>query len=526
MTGNWSGQPGRLLRILSWAPRGLALLLAAAVAVALLAPRHSWFILPMQITWVVMVLVLAGYLLGGSFWRWLAKVVTRRPLAAVAGGTAVGALLVLVHLPLALIDFGWDARNVLWSAERLAAGSELSDGGLTYFAKYPNNIPLLALESVAATIGSWVGWAAEASVLAAQTVGVVLMLWCLGATMVHLGRPGAVWPVQALVVLLVGFNPHAAIPYSDLPTAAVVSVALWAAARAWAGRGWGWWVVALVGLVAAMSLKPYAVALALGALAFLPALARRRGRPVALLTAAGAGAALGVGVMVVHAGAAWLTGLSAERLEQIQDPYPVEHFLAMGTYDSQDPSPTRVYGGWSWEHASAMKHEPDPEVRKQISREKIVRQVGERGILGNLAFTSKKVAWTWGDGTFWAHGEGDDREQQPVLSGTSAQVQSWFIGSGHAYQQRTAGLLHGVWLGTLVITAAGLWRARAHPWMVAGSLTLLVLTGYLALFETRPRYLLALLPVLIVLAGLTTRTAVPTAEEPAVQRAGSGTGPS
>lgn len=62
--------------------------------------------------------------------------------------------------------------------------------------------------------------------------------------------------------------------------------------------------------------------------------------------------------------------------------------------------------------------------------------------------------------------------------------------------------------------------------MVAGSLTLLVLTGYLALFETRPRYLLSLLPVLFLMAGLTTRPGVPTTEQPAVQRLGSGAGPS
>lgn len=490
-------------RLLRWTPRALSILLALVAAVALVAPRNSWFVYPATTVWVATAVVLVLFVGGGRVGGRMARAVARRPWRAVAIGTAIGGLLVLAHLPLALIDFGWDARQVYWAAEKLTDGRGHSEGGTEYFAKYPNNIPLLALLYGATTLGSGLGLSYLTSMLAAQAAGVVVIIWCLGSTMVRLGRPGAVWPVQALATVLLGLNAQVAIPYSDLPTATFVALALWAAVRAWTGAGRGWWAVALAALVLAISLKAYAVALALGALALVPGLMRQRGRLRAGLLVLGVLAALVIGVLGVHSGAARLTELPEDRRAQAMEPYPVEHFLAMGTYDSQDPSPTRTYGAWNWEHASAMKHEPDQEVRKAISRQRIAQQVGERGVVGNLGFVAKKVAWTWGDGNFTAHGEGDDGARPGLLPGGWGQVQEWFIGSGEPYRQQVAPVVQGIWIAVLLLTAGGLWRARPHPWVTTCAATLLILTAYLSIFETRPRYLVALLPVLLLLTGLT-----------------------
>ncbi|QFG67947.1 hypothetical protein [Ornithinimicrobium pratense] len=492
-----------MTRVLHWMPRALSLMLAVVAGVALVAPRNTWFVFPVGAVWAATAVVLLAFIGGARTGNAMARAVARRPARAVALGTVLGGVLILAHLPLALIDFGWDARQVYWAVEKLADGRGLSQGGVEYFAKYPNNIPLLALMYGGVTIGSGLGLPVLAGMLAVQTAGMLVVLWCLGSTLVRLGRPGAVWPAQALATVLLGLNAQAAIPYSDLPTAALVALALWAVVRAWTGAGGAWWAVALAALVLAVSLKAYAVALALGALALVPALAQRRGRVRAGAVVLGVLATLVVGVVGVHAGAARFTELPEERRAQATEPYPVEHFLAMGTYDSQDPSPTRAYGAWNWEHASAMRHEPDPDVRREISRQKIGQQVGERGVVGNLEFLTKKVAWTWGDGTFAAHWEGDDRTQPGLLPGSWGQMQQWHIGSGEPYRQHVAPLVQGLWVAVLLITSVGLWRARAHPWVAACALTLLVLTAYLSIFETRARYLVALLPVLLLLTGLT-----------------------
>lgn len=410
---------------------------------------------------------------------------------------------VLGHLPLAQIDFGWDARQVVWGVEELVGGEPLTQGRENYFSKYPNNIPVLALFTPGALLGDQLGLPPVTSMLLLQGVGVGVVVWCLGATMVLLDRPGSVLPVQALATVLLGLNPQTAIPYSDVPAATFVAVCLWAAVRADVTRRRRWWAVALLALVVAVSIKVYAVALACGALALVPELVRRRGARSAVAAVLAGALALGVGVAATTSAAARLTQLPSERLEQVQQPYPVEHFLAMGTYDSQDPSPTRVYGGWNWEHASTMKHQPDQELRRQISRDKIRTQVLERGVVGNLTFTARKIAWVWGDGTFWAHGEGVDRDEPGLLGSRWSALQSWFVGSGEPYRQVVAPALHGLWVATLLVTGVGLWRVRSGPWVAACSVSLLALTGYLALFEARPRYLVALLPVLLVLTGLT-----------------------
>ena len=359
------GSTGSLLALVA---QGLAVLLVLVGLTALVAPRNTWFVLAPGVvlasTAAVLVLRVAGRAPGGA----AAELVARRPALAVAAGTAGGAALTALHLPLALVDFGWDARNVYWAAERWVEGTEQTVLGLHYFAKYPNNIPLLAYEGTVMRIGADAGLPYTGSLLAAQLLCVVLVLWCLGSALVRLDRPGAVWPVQALATVLLGLSGNVATPYSDVPAAAAVAVTLWAAARAWTGAGRGWWLVSLSALVVAVSLKAYAVALVLGAAALVPRLVRSRGPVVAagvvLLVAVG----LAAGVAAVHGVAARTVQLTQQTRATAEPAFPPLHFLAMGTYDSGDPSPTRDYGGWSGEQVRATGGELDHEGREALVR--------------------------------------------------------------------------------------------------------------------------------------------------------------
>lgn len=485
------------------ASRLLGLLLAAVALVALLAPRNTRFVFVAPGVWAVALLTLGLWWVGrGRVGRW-GETVARRPRRAVAVGALVGAGIVVAHLPLTLIDFTWDASGVFLAAERLGQGLPVGEAG-DYFARYRNNIPLLALETAAVRVGAAVGIGPLAAVLTVQTLGVVAILATLGSTLVRLGQHAAVWPVQGLAVVLVGLNPQVGVPYSDLPTAALVSLALWAGVRAWTGAGRAWWVLALAALVPAMALKLYAVALALGALVLLPQLVRRHGRRVAAVGAAVALVGLSAGVLTIQAVSARTTGLTDERLDTVERAVPVLHFVALGTHDTGADSPVRTYGGWSEDHVSRVREVQDPDARRAMLLQTIREQVGERGVAGNVSFFSRKIAWVWGDGTFFGHGEGNDRFADGVLDPPWRSVQPWFIGSGEPYQKVTATLLQGVWVATLLTTATGLLRAaRPGPVTAVCALTLIVLTGYLTLFEARPRYLVALLPVLLLLTGLT-----------------------
>lgn len=219
-----------------------------------------------------------------------------------------------------------------------------------------------------------------------------------------------------------------------------------------------------------------------------------------LLAAAG----LVAGVLTLHGLAARTVDLTPETRATAEPAYPPLHFLGMGTYDSRDPSPTRTYGGWSEKYVRATGGELDPETREAMLRRMVWGQVAERGVGGNVSFFARKVAWTWGDGTFWAFGEGTDKDAAGELGPTWSSAQQWFVGSGEPYRRWTAPVTQGVWVATLLVTAVAAWRSRDRAWVAVCALTLVTLTAYLTLFESRPRYLLALLPVLLLLTGLTT----------------------
>lgn len=482
----------------------LGAVLGWVVLVSLVAPRNPWFEWPMTLVRVAAaVLLVAALVLARRSGR-VARLVAAHPRRAVLGGTAVAAVLIGLHLPLALIDVGWDAGNVLLAASRVAEGMPQGPGMVDYFAKFPNNIPVTALFAGAIAAGSPLGLPPLACVLVLQGVGATLVVWSLGSALVHLDRPGAVWPVQAVAVVLLGLSPHAATPYADVPAATCVALALWAGSRAWAGRGRAWWLVALGLAVLAVALKPYAVALVLGGLTLLLPLARRGGWSRVAVVALVVLGTLGAGVAAVHAVAGRASGL-AEQVRahpQEQHPFPPLHYLTMGTYDSRDPSPTRTYGGWEGPYSRQTGEVTDPQEREVMLRERLARQLQDQGAEGTARFLALKLAWFWGDGTFYAHGEAADRDDPGLLGPGWAGAQSWFIGSGEPYRGITAPLVQALWLVVLACSALGAWRLRAHPVVMACATTLVVLTGYLALFEARARYLVALVPVLLLLLGL------------------------
>lgn len=105
-----------------------------------------------------------------------------------------------------------------------------------------------------------------------------------------------------------------------------------------------------------------------------------------------------------------------------------------------------------------------------------------------------------------------DRLPLRLLGGLS----EWTTATGEHYRLK-ASLVQGLWVGGLLLLGGTLLLARYDRWRTGASLALLGLTAYLIVFEARPRYLLALLPVVLA-AGLTshrtTRQRLDTHEEP------------
>lgn len=478
-------------RVVRWS---VAAGVGLCVVVALVAPRNSWLVFDRAV-------VLVSFVVGLAAWAVLTRL---RPLhGKVWVGVLLGWLLGAGQAVVVIAPYGWDAGEVQRQAQVLAAGDALDAAQLEYFARYPNNLPLAAMEVGVMRVGAWVGVPPMGSLFVLNLVLYAVLLWAVGAAVARWGRPGAVWPAQAAVTLLVGLSPALAVPYSDLPAATGVAVSLALAgyaAGSVGGRRWGWSVLAGVALGAAVALKPFVVALAVAAVlvALLPSSRPARGAVLSGLVA------MALTVPAATAVGELGTGLSRQELARVAAPFPVEHFLAMGTYDSGEDSEVRRYGAYRPAQVDATAAVTDPDERRQLLRETVADQVGGRSLAQNAAFFTAKVAWVWGDGTFWSQGEGRDRQGASYHDdGPLKSLSQLLRAPGEAYVIK-ASIVQGLWLALLTALAAGLLRGPARRVITTLALSLGGFTLYLLAFEARPRYLIAMLPVVIVLAALST----------------------
>lgn len=484
---------------------GVAIL--SVVAIALVAPRNSWFVYDQPL-----VLVSSAVALGLGWLMWVRRdaVLIRRVVPPgnrrlVIVGTVVVTLVTGVLAGASLMRFGWDSRAVANAARTLAEGGSLDAHQIDYFARFPNNVPFLWVETLAARAGALIGLPAVASLVIVQVALVAVITYCLGALALVQNRARLVLPVQVLAGVLLGWSPHVATPYTDIPGAACVAVAVLALAHAHrtiqARARLVWLVVAVVALSLGFGLKPY-VAVILIAMAIVAVTSCLGGRswPAVRRTAVGLAAGL-VLVAVTVTGFSQVaqhgTGLTEQRLQAVREPFPVELWMASGTYDSGESSSVRRYGAYNEVLVDEAAAIADPGAQRVMLRELIATQVSERGMAGNLQFFAAKVAWVWGDGTFWAHGEGTD-SQQPTYhsSGPLKTISEWTLATGEHYRTRAA-IVQGIWLAVLLIVGLTALRAPYDRLHTIWALALVGLSGYLMIFEARPRYVLALVTVVI-----------------------------
>jgi hypothetical protein len=430
-------------------------------------------------------------------------------IGAVAVTIVAGALAVASR-----ISFGWDAGVVASAAGTLARGGTLAADQLDYFARFPNNVPFLAVETLAARTATPLGLSAVDGMIGLQVTLVAVITYCVGATALVLGRPALVLPVQLLAAVLVGWSPHVATPYTDVPAAALVSVAVLSMAHAHTAEAeparTRWAALSVVAVSAGALLKPYVgvllVAMAIMALVTAPSW---RGVRQALVRVALGGLLTAFTVLSLNLLAAHGTGLTEQRLDEVREPFPVELWVASGTFDSQDASPVRRYGAYNQALVDDTAALEDPQAQRAMLRARITDQITDRGVAGNLRFFAAKVAWVWGDGTFWAHGEGTDSQQPSAhRTGTLQAVSEWTLATGDHYGTRAA-VVHGTWLSLLVVVGMTALRAPYHRLHATWALALIGLSAYLMIFEARPRYVLALVPVVIGMALFTVPSGPP-----------------
>lgn len=431
----------------------------------------------------------------------------RRPLLALCLGAVLVACGATAYALSAVISYGWDAGAVAHAAETLSRDQHIRDHLLDYFARFPNNVPLLALEQFMIDLGHTVSISPTVSLVVFQVLCVVVASLSLGCTAWLLDKPEWILPIQWVILVLLGLTPMVAAPYSDLPAAACVAVSLAAVtalARCRSARQY-FALCAATGffLAFAVVLKVYTVALLLGCAVGVGAaiiLSRsRRDRIRHVSGAICAGVVFSLAFLASSSVAASSTGLHDDVLSDIREPFPAVMWLASGTYNTRDPSPVRRYGAYNQRIIDTTAAIDDQGERRDMLWDQVESNVTSYGPVATTRFFAMKVAWTWGDGTFWASGEGLDSRQKakPVLNQLEP-LSEISVASGSRYPLKAA-VSQGFWLAMLAFLGYSLLKMRPNVLATALCTTLVLVGGYLALFEARPRYVVAMVPVIAAL---------------------------
>ncbi len=469
-------------------------------------PINQWVVIPacvVALALVLLVRVPAGVRTAlGSRWA--------GPVLAVGGG-GVGVFIgEVLHYP-----YGWDARVVMGLSRRLEAGLPLTTGQYHYLSMYPNNMPLLATDRVAAAVGARLGVMPDSLLIGLNGVALLVSIWFVHLLVRRCAGPVAAALAAVLVTAFVGLSPWMAVPYTDIFGMPFTIGAIGFASLAWSSRGlWRWlaWAAAVLSAALAYVIKTTPVVLIVAgvlviALDLLPSKwgagqrhpaggAIRRAVKVtavaALTVIAFVGSTAGVTTIAWHETKADLGRIHTSAAA------PVIWWAANG----MDDIPTKTYisyGGYSRRMVDAIEGHTRGQMTA-YSRQFIADTWAERGLSGMVEFYASKAVWNWGDGTFTAWGEGGDAQKHPYAEGAVSDALMEFTGYHSPYYETRASITEGVWAAVVLLAGIGLLRARFRRDLLLLALSTLGIGLFVLAFQGRARYLLTFVPVVIALS--------------------------
>lgn len=388
-------------------------------------------------------------------------------------------------------DFGWvyfgaldltTSRRITWTAE--------------YFLESLNNLFPAMLEAPLLVAGSKLGIQPPHSLVASNALFIALAVLLLTLGVRRIAGPQAALLSLLLCMGCAPFYLYVPIPYTDTFSLPVVALLFYLAAPYLAGRadalpGAGakgrrparvCRTVVLCGVLSALGckIKPTALffplALLLAVLLYHP---KAAWRPALACLAVCIALLAAYRLWLPRSGVIDLTGLDARRL-------PPLHYLMMGLAGN---------GGYNEADHLASRALPDAAARNAYAIQQITQRLGQMGLSGLLRHIAEKLAFTWADGCYYAQHKLAIDPVRPnplhelVLPGGSAWPFFSFV----------AGSMQ---LARLFLIVALCWHTLRRPQQAGLSWAVLIcLLGaglFLLVWETRSRYLVNLLPLMLV----------------------------
>lgn len=477
--------------------------LVAVALVALVAPRpvnvgHRWQV----VVPVTVALVVLAALMRVPAWA-------KRRGAALVVAVGGGAVATVIGL-MTRYHYGWDARVMLDMARALQAGDPLRAVDYDYLSLYPNNLPLLAIDRAGAAVAQAFSLAPDAVLIPLNGVCVAVTLYAVHGLVARVAGRGPALGAQLVTLVLVGTSPWLAVPYTDFYAMPFVVGGVALAARALTpGERRGrivLWVLAVVAVAIAYAVKTTPVVIAVAAVLttvvalFDHELAPARRARVLAACAASALAFVGLGVGL-SAAATSAAGVDASRLHTEVSP-PLLWWVALGADEQRGAAGVVNYGAYSRAMVDAVDGATQEQMRAYAAQF-LADRWDERGLGGSISFYAAKTAWNWGDGMFWAWGEGPDSLPGTLApaTGPTAIVHALNGFESDAYPLR-ADLTQGLWLAVLLVGGLGLLRVPYRRETLLVAVSVLGIAAFTVVLQGRSRYLFAFVPLVVALAGL------------------------
>lgn len=424
----------------------------------------------------------------------------------------------IVAMGLASDGHSWDAGVVYMLARHYAETGAVDipppAWETNYLATYPNNIPITFLLAITFRIAHLFGGSSyiiySQMINSAAILGTFYIIVYL-ATRLYGRRAGAVSLLFCLPLLVI--SPYAPVTYTDTLGGFAVALTLLLMVMTSASSGVKKLVLGVLlgcAIYIGYLIKPTVliIVIALCAIFFVYSIGRKHllKKDIIVLTSVLIGVCLAFSCYTAMRHTLGFANYTKEHFQRYE--MPIHHFLGMGSLRGLDPWSNCAQGSFCADYVDWAQSTEGLDTLKERKDYGVSlwRASFTESPIAYLQFISGKLSFSYNDGSFGAWGEGNNSSIQfKTHSAVSTTVRSYVSFDGE-HRNIARAVVDAIWLLLLMVLLVGGVLSlidkvpRGDVWAHVMSLSLIGLSIYVMLFETRARYLFLYLPVFILLA--------------------------